>query len=85
MCSSTCFGRLHAHHQELTTALTASGFTLERGGSSAVGRGLAGRPARPRPTALLSPSSDAKPEPATAVILAPDGGCPKHFELYLTL
>jgi len=31
--------RLHAHHQELTTALTASGFTLERGGSSAVGRG----------------------------------------------
>jgi hypothetical protein len=37
---STCFGRLHAHHQELTTALTASGFTLERGGSSVVGRGL---------------------------------------------
>jgi len=28
-----------SHHQELTTALTASGFTLERGGSSAVGRG----------------------------------------------
>jgi len=40
MCRSTCFGRLHAHHQELTTALTASGFTLERGGSSVVGRGL---------------------------------------------
>jgi len=35
-------GRLHAHHQEHTTALTASGFTLERGGSSVVGRGLAG-------------------------------------------
>jgi len=32
----------HAHHQELTTALTATGFTLERGGSSVVGRGLAG-------------------------------------------
>jgi hypothetical protein len=30
------------HHQELTTALTTSGFTLERGGSSVVGRGLAG-------------------------------------------
>jgi hypothetical protein len=30
MCSSTCFGHFHAHHQELTTALTASGFTLER-------------------------------------------------------
>jgi hypothetical protein len=28
MYSSTCFGRLHAHHQELTTALTASGFTV---------------------------------------------------------
>ena len=42
MCRSTCFECLHAHHQELTTALTASGFTLERGGSSVVGRGLAG-------------------------------------------
>jgi len=40
MCHSTCFGHLHAHYQELTTALTASGFTLERGGSSIVGRGL---------------------------------------------
>jgi len=28
MCRSTCFGHLHAHHQELTTALTASGFTI---------------------------------------------------------
>jgi len=34
MCRSTCFGSLHSHHQELTTALTASGFTLERGSSS---------------------------------------------------
>jgi len=42
MCGSTCFGRLPAHHQELTTALTASGFALERGGSSVVGHGLAG-------------------------------------------
>jgi hypothetical protein len=41
MCRSTCFGRLHALNQERTTALTDSGFTLERGGSSAVGRGLA--------------------------------------------
>jgi hypothetical protein len=41
---STCFGRLYAHHQELTTELTASGFTLERGGGSVVGRGLAGYP-----------------------------------------
>jgi hypothetical protein len=42
MCRSTRFGRLHAHRQELTAALTASGFTLERGGSSVVGCGLAG-------------------------------------------
>jgi hypothetical protein len=35
-----CFGHLHAHHQELTTKLTATGFTVERGGTSIVGRGL---------------------------------------------
>jgi len=58
MCGSTCFGRLHAHRQELTTALTASGFTLERGGSSVVSRGLA----RPRQTTLLPPRSKIKPE-----------------------
>jgi hypothetical protein len=28
MCHSTCFRHLHAHHQELTTALTGSGFTV---------------------------------------------------------
>jgi len=28
MRGSTCFGRLFAHHQEHTTALAASGFTL---------------------------------------------------------
>jgi hypothetical protein len=39
LCHSTCFGCLHAHHQELTTALTASGFTLERDGSSIVSHG----------------------------------------------
>jgi len=51
-----------------TTAVTASGLPLERGGSSAVGRGRAGRPARPRPTALLPPRSNGKPEADTAVI-----------------
>jgi len=35
---------------------------------------LYGRPARPRPTALLSPRSDGKPEAATAVVVAPDDG-----------
>ena len=37
-------------------------------------RSWSGRPARPRPTALLSPSSDGKPEAATAVVVAPDDG-----------
>jgi hypothetical protein len=36
--------------------------------------GPAGRLARPRPTTLLSPSSDVKPEVATAVVVAPDDG-----------
>jgi hypothetical protein len=31
-------------------------------------------PARPRPTALLPPSFDGKPEAATAVVVAPDNG-----------
>ena len=31
-------------------------------------------PARPRPTALLPPNSDGKPEAATAVVIAPDDG-----------
>jgi hypothetical protein len=45
-----------------TTAVATSGFTV---GSSAVGRGRAGRPARTRPTALLPM---VKPEAATAVV-----------------
>jgi len=28
MCGSECFGRLSAHHQEFTTALWSSGFTV---------------------------------------------------------
>jgi len=56
-----------------TTAVAASGLPLERDDSSAVGRGRAGT-ARPRPTELLSPSSDGKPESATAVVAAPDDG-----------
>jgi hypothetical protein len=57
-----------------TIAVAASGLPSELGGSSAVGRGQADRPARPRPTALLAPSSDGKPEAATAVVVAPDDG-----------
>jgi hypothetical protein len=51
-----------------TTAVAASGLPSERGDSSAVGRGP-----RTRPTALLSPHSNGKPEAATAVV-APDDG-----------
>jgi hypothetical protein len=60
--------RLRAHHQELTTALTASGFTVECGGSSVVGRGLASYAARPRSTMLLPPHSKVKPEAVNAVV-----------------
>ena len=54
-----------------TTAVAASGLPSELGDSSAVGRG---RPAQPRPTALLPPSSDSKPEAAIAIFVAPDDG-----------
>jgi hypothetical protein len=47
-----------------TTRVAASGLLSELGDSSAVGH---------RPTALQSPSSDGKPEAATAVV-APDDG-----------
>jgi hypothetical protein len=57
-----------------TTAVAASGLPSELGDSSAVGRGRADRPARPRPTALLSPSSDGEPEAATADVVTPDDG-----------
>jgi hypothetical protein len=56
-----------------TTAVAASGLPSELG-DSVVGRGRAGRPARPRPTTLLSRSSDGKSEAATAVVVAPDDG-----------
>jgi hypothetical protein len=47
--------------RSLSTAVAASSLSLERGGSSVVGRG------RPRPTTLLPPRSNGKPEAATAV------------------
>jgi hypothetical protein len=63
-----------------TTAVAASGLPSEFGDSSAVCRNRADL-ARPRPTALISPSSDGQPEAATAVVCAPDDGWkyhPKH-------
>jgi hypothetical protein len=66
-----------------TTAVAASGLTSERGDSSAVGRGRARwQPARRRPTALLSPRSDGKPEAATAVAVAPDDGHDRNIMSY---
>ena len=52
--------------RSLSTAVAASGLPLERGGSSVVGRGRSD-PDRPRPTALLPPRSNGKPEATTAV------------------
>jgi hypothetical protein len=57
-----------------TTEVAASGLLSEFGDSSAVGRGRAGQPARPRPKALLSPNSNSKPEAATSVVVASDDG-----------
>jgi hypothetical protein len=54
-----------------TTAVAASGLPLSL--VIAVLLVVVG-PARPQPTALLSPSSDGKPEAATAVVIAPDDG-----------
>jgi hypothetical protein len=55
--------------RSLSTAVAASGLPLERGDSSVVGRGRSG-PDRPRPTTLLPPRSNGKPEAATAVIIS---------------
>jgi hypothetical protein len=52
------------HSSELTTALKASGFTLEPGGSSVVSCG----PEGPRPTTLLPPRSKVKAEAVNAVV-----------------
>jgi hypothetical protein len=52
--------------RSLSTAVSASSLLLKRGDSSAVGRGRSG-PDRPRPTTLLPPRSNGKPEATTAV------------------
>jgi hypothetical protein len=57
-----------------TTAAAASGLPSELGDSSAVGRGRAGRPTRPRPTTLLPRRSYGKLEAAAAVVVAADDG-----------
>ena len=70
--SSTYFGHPHAHHQELQ---------LQQQQPLVYRRSLVIAMllvvvwlARPRPTALLSPSCDGKPEAAAAAVVAPDDG-----------
>jgi hypothetical protein len=54
--------------RSLSSAVATSGLPLERGGSSVVGCGRSGcQPDQPRPTALLPPPSNGKPEAATAL------------------
>jgi hypothetical protein len=63
--SSTCFGRLHTHHQELNNCSSSLVLPFERGDSSTVGRGRAGT------TTTNSTATNTlqryKPESATAV------------------
>jgi hypothetical protein len=56
-----------------TTVVTASGFTFGAW-SSAVGRGRAGRPVRPRPTALLPIRSEGKTGGCYCSFWDPDDG-----------
>jgi len=56
MCGSTCCGRLPAHHQEHTTALEASGFTVEEKGLERCWSWSA----RPRPTTFQPLPSNGK-------------------------
>jgi hypothetical protein len=62
MCGPTCYGRFLAHHQELTTALAASGFTVEV--SNSVGRGLPDHDQHH----CYRHTSTVKPEAANAVV-----------------
>jgi len=53
MCGWTCFERLPAHHQEHTTAIGASGFTVGRKQQERCWSWSGQlKPARPRPTTL---------------------------------
>jgi hypothetical protein len=65
--SSTYFERFPAHHQELNDCSGSLWFYL-RIVVIAMLCSWSGRPARPRPTALLPLRSNVKPEAATAII-----------------
>jgi hypothetical protein len=67
---STCFGRPYAHHQKSNNCSGSLWFYLPIVVIAVLLDvvGPVGRLARPRPTALLSPRSNGKPEAATAVV-----------------
>ena len=56
-----------------TTSVAASGLPSERGDSSAIGRGRAGRPDHDQQHCYHHAPA-VKPEAATAVVVAPDDG-----------
>jgi hypothetical protein len=78
-----------AHYQELTTALTASGFTLKLEGNGVVGRGLVGyeESANPRPTTLLPPRTKVQPEAVNVVVSSWWWAWrrPKHVERHINV
>jgi len=70
--SSSCFGRPHAHHQELSNCRSSLWFHL-RCVVVAVLLVVFG-PAQPQPTALLSPRSEGKTRGCSCSCWAPDDG-----------
>jgi hypothetical protein len=65
MYCSTCFGRPHAHHQELSNC--SSSLWFYRGGSIVVGRGRAGQPCHDQHDCYHH-APTVKPEAATTVV-----------------
>jgi hypothetical protein len=76
MYSPTCFGRPHAHHQELNNCCSSLWFYYWSVVIAVlIGRGRAGsQPARPRQTALLLPRSNGKTRGCYNSCWAPEDG-----------
>jgi hypothetical protein len=65
--SSTCFGRPHAHHQELNNCSSSLWFYLSIV-VTAVSCSWSGRPTRPRTQDDYHHDTNVKPEAVTAVV-----------------